>query len=79
MEENRFIDGGEGIVWVEKKEPKLKTGLRKILIPVKFFNRVTKRFAGAIYSKEKIRKHSQSYFVWQRWSILKHFCSSSFS
>ena len=48
MEENRFIDDGEGIVWVEKKEPKLKIALRKILIPVKFFNRATKRFAGAI-------------------------------
>ena len=48
MEENRFIDDGEGIVWVEKKEPKLKIALRKILIPFKFFNRGAKRFAGAI-------------------------------
>jgi len=48
VEENSFIGNGEGYVLVEKKEPKLKIALRKILIPVKFFNRVTKRFAGAI-------------------------------
>ena len=48
MEENRFIDDGEGIVWLEKKESKFKLVVRKFLIPFKFFNRGAKRFAGAI-------------------------------
>ena len=48
MEENRFIDDGEGIVWLEKKESKFKLVVRKFLIPFRFFNRATKRFSGAI-------------------------------
>ena len=48
MEENRFIDDGEGIVWLEKKESKFKLVVRKFLIPFKFFNRGAKRFSGAI-------------------------------
>lgn len=48
MEENRFVDNGEGIVWLEKKESKFKLVIRKLLVPFKFFNRVTKRFAGLI-------------------------------
>ena len=48
MEENRFTDDGEGIVWLEKKESKFKLVVRKFLIPFRFFNRATKRFSGAI-------------------------------
>lgn len=48
MEENRFIDDGEGIVWLEKKESKFKLIVRKFLIPFKSFNRAIKRFSGAI-------------------------------
>ena len=48
MEENRFVDDGEGIVWLEKKESKFKLVVRKFLVPFKFFDRVAKRFAGLI-------------------------------
>ena len=48
MEENRFIGDGEGYVWLEKKESKFKLVIRNLLVPFKFFNRVTKRFAGSI-------------------------------
>ncbi len=48
MEENRFIDDGEGIVWIDKKESKFKVVVRKFLIPFKFFYRGIKRFAGPI-------------------------------
>jgi len=47
MEENRFIDDGEGIE-VVTKESKFKNLLRLLRIPFTVFNRVTKRFAGAI-------------------------------
>ena len=48
VEENRFVDDGEGIVWIEKKESKFKIVIRKFLVPFKFFDRVVKRFAGLI-------------------------------
>ena len=48
MEENSFVDDGEGIVWLEKKESKFKLVVRKFLVPFKFFDRVAKRFAGLI-------------------------------
>ena len=48
MEENRFIDDGEGIVWLDKKESKFKVVIGKFLIPFKFFYRGIKRFAGPI-------------------------------
>ena len=48
MEENRFIDDGEGIIWLDKKDSKFKVVISKFLIPFKFFYGGIKRFAGPI-------------------------------
>jgi len=48
VEENRFIDDGKGIIWLDKKESKFKVIVSKFLIPFKIFYRGIKRFAGPI-------------------------------